>query len=152
MSKRNEHTFQFKANEIAEAAMKQAIYHEKRLAYWEIEYDDNVDIVRRTIGAEIVKRQLTRGYRIDVVVNYGNPSAYSRLQEAFEKIGTHRESAEQFRSDQQVYSTQGDRIYEIDLNDVQYYHLDGRVQVEEGEEEEEEEEAEEDDEEEEEEG
>jgi hypothetical protein len=34
MSKRNEHTFQFKANQIAEAAEKQAVYHEKRLAFW----------------------------------------------------------------------------------------------------------------------
>jgi hypothetical protein len=138
MSKRNEHTFQFNAIEIAEAAKKQAVYHEERLVFWEKEYDDAVVIVENTIGAKLVKRQLTRGYRIDVVVNYGDPSAYSRLQEAFEKIETHRQSAEQFRSDQQVYSTQGDRIYEIDLDDVQYYHLDGRVQEEEATEEEEE--------------
>ena len=140
MSKRNEHTFQFKANEIAEAAMKQAIYHEQRLNYWKKEYDSAVRIVEKTIGAKLVKHRLTRGYRIDVVVNYGDPSAYSRLQEAFTKIGTHSESAEQFRSDQQVYKTQGGRLYELALDDVQYYHLDGRVQEEGGEEVEEEEE------------
>ena len=130
MSKRNEHTFQFKAIEIAEAAEKQAVHHEQRLKYWEKEYDGAVRIVQNTIGAKLVKQRLTRGYRVEVVVNYGDPSAYSRLQEAFRKIETHRESAEQFRSDQQVYKTQGERLYQLALDDVQYYHLDGRVQEE----------------------
>lgn len=137
MSKRNEHTFQFRAIEIAEAAEKQANYHEQRLKYWEKEYDSAVRIVQNTIGAKLVKQRLTRGYRVEVVVNYGDPSAYSRLQESFRKIETHRESAEQFRSDQQVYKTQGERLYQLAVDDVQYYHLDGRVQ-EEGIEEEEE--------------
>jgi hypothetical protein len=44
----------------------------------------------------------------------------------FEKLESHRESAEHFYSDQHVYSTQGDRIYEMALDDVQYYHLDDR--------------------------
>ncbi len=130
MSKRNEHTFKFKANQIAEAAEIQAIYHEKRLAYWEKEYNDNVLIVEKTIGAKLVRQQMTRGYRIDVVVDYGDPSAYRRLNEAFEKMESHRELAEQFWSDQKVYSTQGDRSYDMDLGDVQYYHLDGRAQEE----------------------
>jgi hypothetical protein len=140
MSKRDEHTFQFKAIEIAEAAEKQAVYHEQRLKYWEKEYDSAVRIVNNTIGAKLVKQRLTRGYRVEVVVNYGDPSAYSRLQEAFRKIETHRKSAEEFRSDQQVYSTQGERFYELALDDVQYYHLDGRVQEEGIEEEDEDEE------------
>ena len=140
MSKRDEHTFEFKAIEIAEAAEKQAVYHEQRLKYWEKEYDSAVRIVQNTIGAKLVKQRLTRGYRVEVVVNYGDPSAYSRLQEAFRKIETHRKSAEEFRSDQQVYSTQGERFYELALDDVQYYHLDGRVQEEGIEEEEEDEE------------
>jgi hypothetical protein len=41
MSKRDEHTFEFKAIEIAEAAEIQAIYHEQRLNYWEKEYDSS---------------------------------------------------------------------------------------------------------------
>jgi hypothetical protein len=126
MSARDEHTFQFKAKQIAEAAKQQAIYHETRLAYWTKEYDDNVEIVEQTIGAKLVRRRLTNGYRIDVEVDYGDPAAYHRLTEAFRKIASHRESAEKFRSDQHVYSTQGDRIYEMDLDDVQYYHLDDR--------------------------
>jgi hypothetical protein len=140
MSKRDEHTFEFKAIEISEAAEKQAVYHEQRLKYWEKEYDSAVRIVNNTIGAKLVKQRLTRGYRVEVVVNYGDPSAYSRLQEAFRKIETHRKSAEEFRSDQQVYSTQGERFYELALDDVQYYHLDGRVQEEGIEEEDEDEE------------
>jgi hypothetical protein len=136
MSKRDEHTFQFKAIEIAEAAEKQAVYHEQRLKYWKKEYDNAVRIVEKTIGAKLVKQQLTRGYRVEVVVNYGDPTAYSRLQEAFRKIETHRKFAERYRSDQQVYSTQGERFYELALDDVQYFRLDGREQ-EEGQEEEE---------------
>jgi hypothetical protein len=137
MSKRDEHTFQFKAIEIAEAAEKQAVYHEKRLKYWEKEYDSAVRIVNNTIGAKLVKHRMTGGYRVEVAVNYGDPTAYSRLQEAFRKIETHREFAERYRSDRQVYSTQGERFYELALDDVQYYHLDRREQEEEPEEEEE---------------
>jgi hypothetical protein len=87
MSKRDEHTFQFKAKQIAEAAEKQAIYHEKRLKFWKKEYDGAVVIVEKTIGAKLIRQQLTHGYRIDVVVNYGDPSAYVRTKEAFEKNG-----------------------------------------------------------------
>src|SRR5664280_1723375 len=112
MSKREEHTFQFKAKQIAEAAEKQAVYHEKRLKSWKKEYDSAVVIVEKTIGAKLIRQQLTHGYRIDVVVNYGDPSAYERTKEAFEKMESHRESAEGFRSDHQVYATQGDRTYE----------------------------------------
>ncbi len=74
----------------------------------------------------MVKQPLTHGYRIEVAVNYGDPSAYNRLQEAFRKIGAHREAAERYRSDQQVYYTQGECLYDLALDDVQYYHLDGR--------------------------
>lgn len=130
MSKRDEHTFQFKASQIAEAAKKQAIYHEKRLKFWKKEYDGAVIIVEKTIGAKLIRREVTGGYRIDVVVNYGDPSAYERTNEAFEKMESHRESAEGFRSNQQVYATQGDRTYELALDDVQYYHLDGRAEEE----------------------
>lgn len=130
MTKRNEHTFQFKANQIAEAAEKQALYHEKRLAFWKKEYDHAVVIVEKTIGAKLIRQRVTGGYRIDVVVDYGDPTAYKRLNEAFEKMESHRESAEQFHSDHQVYSTQADRSYEMALDDVQYYHLDGREQEE----------------------
>jgi len=128
MSKRNEHTFQFKANQIAEAAEQQAVYHEKRLAFWKKEYNHAVVIVEKTIGARLIRRELTNGYRVDVEVDYGDPSAYRRMNEAFDKIESHRKFAEAFRSDQQVYSTQGDRSYEMAVDDVQYYHLDGRSQ------------------------
>ncbi len=37
MSKREDHTFKFKAIEISAAAEKHAIYHEQRLKFWEKE-------------------------------------------------------------------------------------------------------------------
>jgi hypothetical protein len=128
MSKRDEHTFQFKAKQIAEAAEKQAIFHEKRLNFWKKEYDRAVVIVEKTIGAKLIRREVSNGYRVDVEVDYGDPSAYRRMNEAFDKMESHREFAEQFRSDQQVYATQGDRTYELALDDVQFYHLDGRAE------------------------
>lgn len=123
--KRKEHTFLFSATDICKAARDEAEYHEARIAYWEEEYDKAVAIVEKTAGARVDKRPITGGYQVDVVVDYGDPAAYRRMQQSFSKIQSHREDAEQFRTDERVYGSQDGRQYELDTEDVHHFRLGG---------------------------
>lgn len=125
MSKRNEHTFEFAALEIAEAAATEAQYHEGRVEHWRGRGEAAVLIVRETIGAKVVERHVTGGTEIDVAVDYGDPEAWREYSLAVRKVRSHTEVAEQMRSDQRVYETQGDRRYELDTTDVFHYRLNG---------------------------
>lgn len=122
---RKEHLFLFSASDIAKAAAAEAEYHEERKAYWEKEYDAAVAIVEKTAGAKVQKQAVTDGYRVDVVIDYGDPAAYRRMQESFSKINSHREDAERFRTDERVYGSQSDRLYELDSDDVRHFRLGG---------------------------
>lgn len=123
MSQRNEHLFQFNAIRIAAAASDEADYHEDRLQFWKDEYDKAVEVVENTIGAKVEKRNVTGGYTVDVVVDYGDPADYRQMKRAFEKMNDHRDAAERYRSDQKVYETQADGVYLLDTNDVHYFRL-----------------------------
>lgn len=125
MSKRSEHTFQFKAFEIAEAAAIEAAYHEERLEHWQHRSAEALVIVRETVGAKITERHVTGGTEVDVVVDYGDPEAWREYQTAFGKIRSHREAAERYRTDQRVYETQNVRVYELDTDDVHHFRLSG---------------------------
>ncbi len=122
---RADHLFTFHADEIADAARGEAKYHEDRLAYWKGEYEVAATRVEETIGAKIDRQQVTGGERVVVVVDYGDPAAYKRLQEAWEKSADHREAAERFRTDERLYGTQSNRVYELTTEDVHYYRLGG---------------------------
>lgn len=123
--KRTEHTFEFPATRISEAAHDEAEYHEQRLKYWQGEYEDAILIVENTISAKVVRRDITGGNTVDVAVDYGDQAAWQQAQRAFRKIATHREAAEQFRTDERVYGTQMGRIYELDIADVHHFRLGG---------------------------
>jgi hypothetical protein len=125
MTKRMEHTFQFKASEIAAAAKAEADYHEDRAAHWQIEYDHNIGTVEATIGAKVTRRAVTMGEKLDVVVDYGDPEAWAQVRRANQKMRQHREEAEQFLADHYLYATQGDRVYDLDTADVHHYRLGG---------------------------
>lgn len=125
MSKRSEHTFQFPASEIEAAASNEAAYHEARLAHWQERADTALSTVKKTIGAKVVERQVTGGAQADVVVDYGDPAAWREYQTSMAAIQRHRDDAERYRSDQRVYGTQGDRVYELDTDDVHHYRLNG---------------------------
>lgn len=125
MSNRDKHLFQFTAQQIAEAAKCEQEYHAGRMNYWKNEYDTSVKDVESTIGAKLVRKPVTGGYRVDVEVNYGDPLAYARMQESFQKISFHRDFAERFATDAKVYGTQHDRSYELSTEDVHYYRLGG---------------------------
>ena len=60
------------------------------------------------------------------MVDYGDPAAYSRMGEAGRKIQEHRAAMERFVSDAALYGTQGDRIYDLDAEDVAHFRLNGR--------------------------
>jgi hypothetical protein len=122
---RSEHAFQFKASEIAAAAGAEANYHETRTVYWQLEMDSAYKRVEATIGARIQQQPITGGWRADVVVDYGDPAASRRLNEAGNKVQRHREAAERFRTDERLYGTQADRVYELSTEDVHYFRLGG---------------------------
>lgn len=123
MSHRDEHLFEFPAAEIAEAAKAEAEYHEERAAYWRKEMENATEVVQQTAGVKIKKLIITGGWRPEVVVDYGDPSAYSRMQEAWNKVAKHETLAEQYRTAENVYNTQNGRLYELDTRDVHYFRL-----------------------------
>lgn len=123
MSHRAEHRFQFEACEIAEAAAEEAVYHDTRAKYWQEEQDKAVELLRATAKVEFIERHVTGGKEIDVAVDYGDGDLYAQMRRAYSKARTHREAAERFRSDAEVYGTQGERIYELDLDDVHHFRL-----------------------------
>jgi hypothetical protein len=125
MPGRTEHSFQFSADAISLAAAAEAHYHEQRTLYWQEEMDKAYKRVEATIGAKIQQQQVTGGWRAEVVVDYGDPAAYRRLNEAGGKVQKHREAAGRFRTDERLYATQGDRTYELSVDDVHYYRLGG---------------------------
>jgi hypothetical protein len=125
MSKRQEHTFQFTAEAIAKAAGEEADYHEARVAYWQGELEAAYATVERTMGARIEKQHVTNGWRPEVTIDYGDPAAYRRMGEAAAKVQTHQQEAERFRTDQRLYATQGERVYELATADVHHYRLGG---------------------------
>lgn len=124
---RQEHRFQFPATVIAQAADTEAKYHEVRHNWWTEEYRAAVARVKATASVEIKTFLVTGGERADVVVNYGDPAAYKRMGEAFQKIQEHRQAAGRYRSDAHIYNTQGERTYELDADDVAYFRLGGEA-------------------------
>jgi hypothetical protein len=125
MSKRQEHSFQFKATQIAVAAKAEAEYHEQRIAYWQAEFEKAYARVEATIGAKIERQQVTGGWQSIITVNHGDPAAALRLSQSERKIQDHQKAAERLRSDQQLYETQGERAYDLDTDDVHHYRLGG---------------------------
>jgi 2-iminoacetate synthase ThiH len=122
---REKHLFELPADKIAAGAKAEAEYHRKREAYWKEEYAASLEIVKNTASLEVKEVSVTGGVRAQVSVKYGDPAAYSRMDEAFGKIARHREAAERFETDAKTYGTQGGRMYELDTADVHYYRLGG---------------------------
>jgi hypothetical protein len=120
---RHDHRFQFKASEISEAARAEAEYHEDRLKHWQESYDIAVKRVEETVGAKVDKVPVTGGTQVCVVIDYGDPAAHSLMQTSWGKIHRHREQAEQYRVDERVYASQGDRVYDLSVSDVSYFRL-----------------------------
>lgn len=127
---RQEHRFEFPAAAIAQAAEAEASYHEIRASWWTAEYGMAVEKVRATAFVEIREYEVTGGKRADVVVNYGDPAAYKRMGEAFQKWEEHRLAAERYRTDARLYRTQAGRVYELDTDDVHYFRLGGEARPE----------------------
>ncbi len=126
MSERSKHLFKFTARDIAAAAQEELAYHVKRTNFWNDEYRRAVDFLKHTAKVEFREFAVTGATRVDLVVNYGDPLAFKRMQEAFEKIDSHRRAAEKFRIDAATYGSQEPtRVYELDADDVLYYRLGG---------------------------
>jgi hypothetical protein len=120
---RDQHEFQFTATEIADAAGRQAAHHLGRHDYWQTEYDTSLARVRETARIEIRELPVTNGTRTDVSVDYGDLIAYRRMMEAQDKRQIHARLAEEFKSAERVYGTQGVRVYDLTTADVFYFGL-----------------------------
>ncbi len=127
---RQAHLFQFEASKIAEAARAEADYHRGREAWWRSEYLTAAQRVKATATIEVRTYRVTGGERADVVLNYGDPAAYKRMGEAWQKVAEHCDAAGRYASDAQVYGTQAARSYELTLEDVHYFRFGGEARPE----------------------
>lgn len=126
MSIRDKHLFQFSAQKIAVAAKAEAVYHREREKYWLEEYEMSLGRVKATAGVEFKEYPVTGGMRVSMEVSYGDLPALNRMQEAYAKLGRHREQAERFETDARVYETQGEQSYDLSTDDVHYFRLGGQ--------------------------
>ena len=94
--------------------------------YWQQEMDTALARLKETASIKVEQVQVTGGWRPEIRIDYGDPSAYTRLYEASAKTNSHREQAERLRTEERLYATQGARIYELDGDDVHFYRLNGR--------------------------
>ena len=120
---RNDHTFEFTADVIAEAARAKVDYHLERLEHWTNVFDEARDKVEATISAKLSTVPVTDGHEIRATVEYGDPEAWSNLTLAERKIRRHNEAVRDYRSDAVTYGTQGTRPYELALDDIRYFGL-----------------------------
>jgi hypothetical protein len=127
MSKRSEHTFQFSAGRLAEAAKAEGEYHRERVRRWREVRDESLERVKETAGVKVTETQVTGGKQVSLAVDHGDPEAWQRFQIATEKVHRHQGEAERFESDAAVYASQpDDRAYELDADDVHHFRLNGR--------------------------
>jgi len=124
-SKREEHVFLFTAKEIADATKKQVDYHNARTTWWEKEYLRADGELQKTMKIIRKENQVTGGVHIDYSVDFGDQTEYRRMQEAYQKIQSHKQLAQRYEIDRSMYNTQGDRTYELTTSDVHYFHLAG---------------------------
>lgn len=120
------HLFTFTAAAIATAAATKANHHQMRLAFWQAEQVAAEATVRATASVDVRRVAVSGGEQVQVVVNYGDPGAYSRLQEAFGKWQQHRKDADRFAAEERVYRSQPfAREYQLTSADVAYFGFDG---------------------------
>jgi hypothetical protein len=122
---RSDHSFQFPAATIAAAADAEAEYHRERRDYWRLELARSIERVRETARIDVREFSVTGGTRVDVVVDYGDQASYKRMQEAQAKAAAHSEQAGRYELEARLYASQGDRVYELDGDDVAFYRLNG---------------------------
>lgn len=126
---RQQHRFQFKAEQIADAAKSEAEYHETRIAHWAERRDKALEAVKQTISAEVTETEVTGGVQASVQVKYGDPEAWQEYRLAYSKVQSHASDMDEYLVDEQLYRTQGDRVYDLDTEDVQHFRLGGQVRT-----------------------
>lgn len=120
---RGKHLFHFSARDVSRSAGIEADYHESRVAHWTERRDRALEVVKATISAKVVEHEVTNGTRASVEVDYGDRGAWDEYTLAFGKVDAHRQAAERYRTDEQVYGSQGERSYELDAEDVHHFRL-----------------------------
>lgn len=119
MSLKSTHKFTFKANEISLAAIKRANYHDERLRFWKEEQQKAIALAKEA-GVEIREHEISGGIDVEVIIDR---SISNRLTECSNKIQEHQSLASRLKIEAAAYSTQGERPYELDPDDIVYFRL-----------------------------
>ena len=119
--KRSSHLFQFSAKEIEKAAATECEYHTFRTTFWKVEQEKAIEKAKAA-GIELREYDVTGGKNVEVVLD---SSITNRLSQCSTKIRAHQESADRFMIEAAAYFSQGDRIFEVDPDDVVYFRLAG---------------------------
>lgn len=117
------HVFSYPASQIAAAASREAMYHEGRVAHWTEVLTAAQETVRTTAKLKFDEIQQTDGKRLTVIIDYGDPAAYVRMQTSYDKAAAHRVQAERLRSDATMYASQDQRLYELSAADVAHFRI-----------------------------
>ena len=123
----NEHLFQFRGLDIAEAAETECEYHRDRLAHWRGQQEDLVGQAKGlTAVVKVIEQQVTGGKRVQIVADLSGAQEINwKLNEVGSKIDWHRGKADEYGIKAAAYKTQPDRYYELDPQDVAYFRLAG---------------------------
>ena len=124
----DKHLFQFTGAQVSAAAHKRELYHRSRLDYWTAEQESIVAQARGLISTVKVREQaVTGGKRYEIIADItGAQDLNWKLQTAGGKIDNHRNLMKEYQLKSNAYATQSARVYELDPQDVAYFHLDGR--------------------------
>lgn len=118
---RQTHRFRYLGQQIAEACVAEAEYHDDRIRWWEDER--NVAIAAcKSAGFTVKEYDITGGKRTEMVVD---PTLQRRVDEAISKIAKHQAARDRFRIEAGAYGVQPSREYELDPDDVVYFRLAG---------------------------
>jgi len=119
MSLREKHVFQFTGKQISDAAHLQAAYHDAKRKFWESEYQKAVTEAKAK-GVEIREVPVTGGKRAEMVLD---PHLQQRISECMGKIENHQRLRTRYTIEQEAYQSQSDRTYDLDPEDLVYFHL-----------------------------
>ena len=118
---RDKHLFQFSGAKISIAAASEAKYRRSRVEFWKAEQEIAIDKLKKC-SVEVSEYPITGGVEARATIN---PELSRRASECASKIRDHQQAAERYEIEAVAYGTQGDRIYELQSDDVVYFRLGG---------------------------
>jgi hypothetical protein len=123
MSKRHNHSFQFKGFAISQAAKSEADYHDKRALWWTGEQEKAVAKLKEAT-VQVTEHEVTGGKNV-VAGLHVDPHAQMRANECAGKVQSHQRARDRFLIEAGAYGTHPDFAFDLDAEDVVYFRLAG---------------------------